>query len=264
MKRKPWSLVILALLHIVAPFGNLLLNAFLKNRTLAQQWHYWFEVLPKHLLFIYLVLPILAGVFIYICRRWSYWAYWACVGIIFLSNIYSYWTSMNLSSLVVLVAIVFIDVLVVAYFVVPSVQSIYFDPRLRWWEAAPRYNFNTDGTVNEQKAFITNLSQGGVFLKTQANLQEGDKVQVAWSFEGHDARIPGVVLYRSDRQGQLGYGVRFEHSVETQKQVRSVVDNLHKKSLIVVERLPGPDDSFAVWLKKLFVSGEGLFPKGRT
>lgn len=264
MKRKPWSLVVLALLHIVAPFGNLLLNASLKNRTFAQQWHYWFDILPKQLLLIYVGLPILAGVFIFICRRWSYWAYLGCIGIIFLSNVYSYWTSMSASSLVVLVALVIIDVLVVAYFVVPSVQNIYFDPRLRWWEAAPRYNFNVAGTVSGHEAFITNLSQGGVFLTTSASLKEGDQVQVSWNFEQQSVQIPGVVLYRADRKSNLGYGVRFDHTAETQKQVRVVVDSLHNKNLIVVERLPGPEDSFAVWLKKLFVSGEGLFPKGRS
>ena len=264
MKRKPWSLVVLALLHIVAPFGNLLLNASLKNRTLAEQWHYWFEVLPKSLLLIYIALPILAGVCIYICRRWSYWAYLSCIGIIFLSNIYSYWTSMSISSLVVLVLIVIIDVLVVAYFVVPSVQSIYFDPRMRWWEAAPRYNFNNEGTLNEQSAYITMLSQGGLLLTSPASLNENDQVHVAFSYEGQAVKVPGVVLYKINRQGQKGYGIRFEHTTETQKQVRTAVDSLHRKNMIVAERMPGPEDSFTVWFKKLVASGEGLFPKGRA
>ncbi len=137
------------------------------------QVHYWFEIIPKHLLFVYVFVPIMAGVFIYICRRWSYWAYLGCLALIFLSNLYSFLTSMNLSTFLALVIVLLADLVVVAYFVVPSVQKVYFDPRMRWWEAAPRYNFDTEGFVNGQRAFIKNLSQGGLFMTSPANFNEG-------------------------------------------------------------------------------------------
>lgn len=259
MKTKPWTLVILALLHILAPFGNMFVNALRSGRTLPQQWHYWFEVLPKYLLVVYIGLPILAGIFIYVCRRWSYWAYLACIALIFVSNLYSYWTSMNWSTLVALVAVLVVDILIVAYFVVPSVQKIYFDPRMRWWEAAPRYNFNHEGTVNGQTALIKNLSQGGMFMTSGPQLNEGDKAEVAWNYENQECKVSGLAVYK----GPQGVGVRFDHSPESQKQTKQVITKLHQKGLIVVERLPGPEDSFATWCKKLFTKGEGLFPKVR-
>lgn len=264
MKTKPWSLIVLALLHVLAPVGNLLLNAFRAGRTIPAQLHYWFEVLPKSLLFIYVGVPILAGIFIYICRRWSYWAYLACLAVIFLSNLYSYWTSMNWSTLIALIVVLLVDLLIVAYFVVPSVQKVYFDPRMRWWEAAPRYNFNHEGFVNGAKAYLKNLSQGGMFMTSGPSLNENDQVEVAWEYEGQETKVRGIVLYRSPNKTAPGYGVRFEHTPETQRQVKHVIDSLHAKKLIVVERLPGPEDSFGTWLKKLFTKGEGLFPKFRV
>ncbi|WII72880.1 PilZ domain-containing protein [Bdellovibrio sp. 22V] len=262
MKRKPWSLVILALLHIIAPFGNMLLNALRAGRTLPQQWHYWFDVLPKYLLFIYIAVPIMAGIFIFVCRRWSYWAYLGCLAVIFLSNLYSFWTSMNVNTLLLLVLVVVVDLLVVAYFVVPSVQKVYFDPRMRWWEAAPRYNFNHEGLINGTKAFIKNLSPGGMLYTTGPSLKEGDKVEATFQFEGKDYKVSGQVVYKNPNAP--GYGVKFEHTSETQKQMKQVTDRLHEQKLIVVERLPGPEDSFGVWLKKLVTRGEGLFPKARS
>lgn len=264
MKRKPWSLIVLALLHVLAPVGNLILNAMRAGRTLPQQWHYWFDVLPKPLLFIYVGIPILAGIFIYLCRRWSYWAYLACIAIVFLSNLFSYWTSMNISTLVALIVVVVVDIIVVAYFVVPSVQKVYFDPRMRWWEAAPRYNFNHEGLVNGTKAFLKNLSQGGLFMTTGPALNEGDNVEVSWNFEGQETKVLGSVVYKSPRADAPGYGVRFSHTPESQRQVKTVIDKLHARHLIVVERLPGPEDSFGVWLKKLITKGEGLFPKTKV
>ncbi|KYG68283.1 ABC transporter [Bdellovibrio bacteriovorus] len=264
MKRKPWSLIVLALLHVFAPIGNLILNALRSGRTLPQQWTYWFEILPKPLLLLYVGVPILAGIFIYICRRWSYWAYLACIALVLLSNLYSYWTSMNWNTLVVLIAVLLVDVLIVAYFVVPSVQQVYFDPRMRWWEAAPRYNFNQEGTVNGAKAFIKNLSQGGLFLTAGPELAEGDKVDVYWKFDDHETVVSGLVVYRVNRPGSEGWGVRFEHTNESQRQVKRAIDKLHSDNKIVAERLPGPEDSFGAWLKKLVTKGEGLFPKFKS
>lgn len=261
MKRKPWSLVVLALLHILAPIGNLLFNSLRTGRSLTAQWHFWFDLLPKPLLLIYIVLPVVAGLLIFVCRRWSYWAYIACISVVFLSNFYSYWTSMDFTTLMQMILVLTVDVLVVAYFVVPSVQKIYFDPRLRWWEAAPRYNFNHSGQVNGVAAFLKNLSQGGLFMTEGPTLHENDQVDISWNYQGQDIKVQGLVAYANPHPKMLGYGVRFQHTPETQKQVDLVIEDLHKKKLIVVQRLPGPEDSFGVWLKKLLTTGEGLFPK---
>jgi hypothetical protein len=264
MKRKPWPLIIIAVLHILAPFGNLLLNAARAGRTIPDQWFYWSQILPKYLFFIYVIIPVVAGVCIYICRRWTYWLYLVCLGLVFISNVYSYTTHANLGSLITLIILLIIDLLVVAYFVVPSVQKVYFDPRLRWWEAAPRYNFDHEGQVNGSTAFIKNLGQGGLFMSSCPDLKEGDQADVFWNFEGLEVRMPGKVVYKSNRPGFPGCGVKFDANPEGEKKVAQVVATLHRRKKIVVERLPGPEDSFGVWLKKLFTKGEGLFPKFRS
>lgn len=263
MKRKPWSLVILALLHVVTPFASLVLNAIWSGRTLGEQWNYWSQVIPSPLtlIYIYIGLPMLAGLFIFLCRRWSYWAYLTCITLIFISNIFSYATDTAVPTFIVLGAIALLDMLIVAYFMVPSVQKIYFDPRMRWWEAAPRYNFNHEGAVNNEKAFFKNLSLGGLFMTSGPSLEEGDKVNVTWNFRGQEQAIAGLVVYKSKTPEAPGYGVRFTHTAETQKQLKSVIDQLHSEGALAIERIGGPEDSFGNWLKKLLRTGEGLFPK---
>lgn len=263
MKTKPWSLIILALLHVLAPIGNLFVNAFRSNRTLGQQWQYWFEILPKYFLLIYIVVPILAGIFIYVCRRWSYWAYLCCVGIIFISNIYAYWTLMQWQTLITLMLILSIDIVIVAYFIVPSVQSVYMNPRVRWWEALPRYNFNQEGFANGEKVTVKVLSQGGLFMTSSPSLKTDDKVECSWNFEGTNCKVSGIVIYQSNGGEHSGSGVRFEHTPETQKQMKLITEKLQERGMVVAERLPGPEDSFLAWFKKLLTSGEGLFPKLR-
>lgn len=263
MKTKPWSLLVLAILHLISPLGSLVLNALKSGRTLTQQWQYWFEIVPLSFLLIYTVVPMLAGVFIYLCRRWSYWAYLVCIATIFISNIYSYSTNMTVATFLVLIFAALTEVLVVAYFMVPSVQQVYFDPRMRWWEAAPRYNFNTEGIINGGRGFIKNLSFGGLFLTSGPELAEGDKVDAYWNYKGKELTVSGIVVYKS--QGvQPGYGVRFDHTVESQRHVKALIEQLHNEGLIVTERLPGPEDSFKNWFKKLIRTGEGLFPRKKA
>lgn len=240
------------------------MNALRSGRSLSEQWFYWFEILPKHLVFVYMVVPVIAGILILICRRWSYWAYLGCLGIVFASNVYSFTTSANINAFIALVVVLLIDVIVVAYFVVPSVQKVYFDPRLRWWEAAPRYHFDHQGQVNGATAFIKNLGQGGVFLTTGPNLSEGDRADIYWNFEDAEVRVPGMVVYKSPSTQNPGYGVKFDPHPESEKAIAKVIATLHRRNKIVAERLPGPEDSFGVWLRKLFTTGQGLFPRIKT
>lgn len=258
MKRKPWAIVILALLHVLAPFGNLVLNALRSGRTLQMQWQFWSEVLPKPLFFIYILVPPLAGVFIYMCRRWSYWAYIVCLGIIFVSNLYSFWSYMTWMTFAFLLFVVVADLLAVAYFVVPSVKKVYFDPRLRWWEAAPRYNFDHNVIVNKAvSAYVKNISYGGLFMTFPEPLEEAQTLELTWDYEGVSYKVTGNVVYKTPG----GYGVRYNHTPETSAAMKKLMYRLHKKGLIVRERLPGPEDSFGTWIKKLIRTRSGLFPK---
>lgn len=263
MKRKPWSLIILALLHILAPIGNFFINAIYSGRGIEGQWNFWFHALPKEFLLLYVALPMLAGVFIFICKQWSYWAYLVCLAALLVSNAFSYWTQQNLAALAMLITLLVIDLIVVAYFVVPSVQRLYFDPRLRWWEAAPRYNFGQKGMLNGHNVHIKNMSFGGLFMSSDTLFKEGDVVEGEWTYEDQTYQAKGQVVYKMPGKDGPGYGVKFEHTPESEKALKKLNTRLHSQGLIVKERLPGPDDAFLPWLKKLVTTGQGLIPKLR-
>lgn len=261
MKRKPWAIIVLALLHILAPIGSLVFNARRAGRPVIDHWVYWMHGLPKHLFFIYVIIPIVAGVMIYICRRWSYWVYLGCLLVIFLSNLYSFSLNMNLVNFVALMSVLIIDVLAVAYFVVPAVRQVYFDPRIRWWEAAPRFIFKHQATVNDKNGEINNISRGGLFIKTSTNLEEGQNVHLEWSFENVNYAVPGRVVYKSTRVASEGYGIQFHEPNVADKELKKLCQNLKARGQMVPDRIPGPEDSFGAWLKKLVTKHEGLFPK---
>jgi hypothetical protein len=261
MKRKPWPIILLALLHILAPLGNLIMNSYRSGRTFEATWNFWIYNLPKSLFFTYVFLPPLAGIFIYICRRWSYWSYVLCLGLVFIGNVYGFWTNVSWVNFVTLFVVLMADILAVAYFVAPSVRQIYFDPRMRWWETAPRYVFNGQGTLGGHSGFIKNISEGGALVETQRACVEGQVAELIWSYGGEVITLPGKIVYQKNQDSSFCCGVRFEHTPQTQKTMRSLITRLHREGKVIRDRLPGVEDSFRVWLKKLIISREGLFPK---
>lgn len=257
MIRKPWAIIILSALHILAPLGNLFINAYRANRTLIANWNYWYYTLPKSLFIAYVVLPPVAGIMIFICRRWSYWVYLFCLTWIFAANVYGFWTNRSLMSLLFLLGILLVDFLAVAYFMVPSVRTVYFDPKARWWETAPRFNFDLKTLIDNQEGLIRNVSVGGIFIEAWDGLQQGQDIQVEWTYNNVSFKIPGRIVYKNNK----GYGVQFLHSRDTQKQIKMFIRLLEKQGVPVAIRRVGHEDGFFAWLKRLVTKGEGLFPK---
>jgi hypothetical protein len=258
MKRKPWAIIVLAVFHILAPVGNLILNSHRMNRSLLQTWSYWAHGLPKSLFVAYVILPPLAGIFIYLCRRWSYWAYILCLSWIFAANAYSLWTNASMLNLIIFCVVILLDLLAVAYFVVPSVRTVYFDPRLRWWETAPRYPLTLEAKIDEHVGLIKNISIGGIFLEAWPGITQNKTVNLEWSYEGRNYKTPARIVYKSDK----GYGIQFQHSPQTHKMMKEFINLLIKQGILPTDsRAAGPDDGFLTWLWRLFTKGEGLFPR---
>ncbi|WP_413560534.1 PilZ domain-containing protein [Bdellovibrio sp. HCB209] len=260
MKRKPWAIIVLALLHIIAPIGSFIFNAIRSGRTFSGQWYFWTHVLPPMFMVIYVALPILAGIFIYMCKRWSYWAYLGCLLIIFVTNMMAFFASMSWLNFFYLIAVLLVDLLAVAYFVVPAVRQVYFDPRLRWWEAAPRFVFPNPVRINGAEGEISNISKGGMFVRTSLNLFEDQTVSFEFDFEGTTYKGLGEVVFKSQRASNEGYGVQFKE-LDSPTAIRGLCSTLNSRGQMVPERLPGPEDSFGVWLKKLITERKGLIPK---
>ena len=125
MKQRPWIIVVLALVHVFAPIGNHIMNGYLANITYAE---YFSLTLNKTYLlnnWIHFIFPIMAGYFIYQCKKWSLLSYLLCMIILFLNSYMNYVTRSGTMSLTSLVIIYIFNILVVVYFLVPSVRTIY-------------------------------------------------------------------------------------------------------------------------------------------
>jgi hypothetical protein len=265
MKRKPWPLVILAILHFLAPVGNIIVNSLYINVSISTYIHalYLSDEWIKTLIF--LLAPILGGILIYICKRWSYYLY---LSLMVVPCVYGYFFWLRQPSFelaLYLILAYLINLTMVVYFMLPQVRQVYFDPRLRWWETKPRFEVEVDTEIFIQdqvaKGYIKNISEGGVFVETSLVLKVTDNIRINFKYKDTNYMFNGNVVFIKNLDVQKGYGIKLVLNDTDIKNLKKLINIVSEESLIMVHRIPGDEDTFEYWIKKLFNQKKGLLPE---
>ncbi len=257
MKQRPWPIIILAFFHVIAPLGNIVVNAWLAKINLSYYLTVLMAPTNRMTLLIFTVVPILGAVLIYICKKWSYLAYIVLMTIPFGYSLISYFKNATLLMGIALVLFYIINMLVIGYFLSPAVRKLYFDPRMRWWETKPRYkaDFQSQVEFNGQQHWveIKNISEGGAFIETASDFPEGTLLKIFFKDSHGVLHLDGEVVYRR-QQVPMGYGFKFDKTSAKQPRLKELIRKLENEGSLVQGRLPGPEDTFLGWLKSLFPS----------
>lgn len=257
MKQRPWPILILAFFHVFAPLGNILINAWLAKVDLTRYFQVLLAPENRVTLLVFTVVPLVGAVLIYICRKWSYLAYIALMTIPFGFSLMSYLKNATVAMTVALVVFYFINMLVIGYFLLPAVRRLYFDPRMRWWETKPRYKADFQSQVQfegqQHWVEIKNISEGGAFLETSSDFPEGTLLKIFFKDSQGVIHLDGQIVYRRV-QTPMGYGFKFDKASSKQPRLKELIRKLENEGSLIQGRLPGPEDSFAGWIKSLFPS----------
>lgn len=265
MRRRPWVLVILAFLHLLAPLGNIVLNAlFVKRNVLDYLIHaFQFEYLQRNWLIF--IGPFVAGIAIYACKKWSFFVYLVSITALFIFSYSGYLSKADSISLLPVILVYIVNIVVVSYFLIPAVREIYFNPRLRWWESQPRYRCDIPcGWSQDSRSAsgtVGNFSINGLFLKSEAFPDDESEASVKMSLgNGEEVLFKGNVILHG-RQDAIGFGFKFIHTKESQSHAKRIVSELDKQGLKITYRAAGNEDSFIYWLKQLLTTGSGIVPE---
>jgi len=266
MRRRPWPLVVLAVLHFLAPIGNIIFNALLLNRSIASYFVY--AMSPEYIVtnWVIIVAPVVAGFSIYSCKRWSFYIYLISITALFVVSYEGYQSKAHMMSLLPIVVVYLINILVVSYFLIPTVRNIYFDRRMRWWEIQARYKSDfkstwmSPSTKDSHSGVVSNISINGLFLKSEELPKDKEMVSVKIKFGQEQFDFSGEAIIHN-RVDALGFGVKFQHSKESKKNAQSIVDFLESKGHRITQLDARPEDSFSFWLRTLLTTGKGLLPK---
>lgn len=266
MKRRPWILVVLAIVHILAPIGNLLINAYWARIPFWRYIQIFFQPANFERQWVHIIVPMVAGIAIYLCRFWSFWVYLFCMCLLFTFSYFGYVERSGSVSLVGLITVYVANIVVVGYFLVPAVRVVYMDPRLRWWETKPRYRAdikarfrNIDG-ADLTWGTVSNFSEGGLFLKSESVPADRSIIQVLFDYAEDSFEFSGEVILHKQRVSQ-GFGVKFVDHPLIKQRAKKVTEELDKQGMLIQDRQRNSEDNFTHWLKRLVKTGKGIFPE---
>ncbi len=269
MRRRPWTLVILAFFHLVAPFGNVALNAYLTKKDIGD--YFRMAMSPAYLEKNWIMFASLfvAGVSIYACKKWSFYVYLLSITVLFVFSYVGFLSKDGAIGFVPLFMVYLVNIAVVIYFLVPAVRNVYFDRRMRWWEIKPRYECNFQAQWNFEDnpvvhpGEVGNISENGMFLKSEIYPRDEDEVEISLDFDGgKHITFLGRVVFHS-KAGKIGFGVEFNHTKDSKKQAQEIVSFLEEKGKRINTLDIRPEDSLTYWARTLVTTGKGLFPKSK-
>ena len=265
MKRRPWPIIILAIFHALSPVGNFFFNAKFVNLSYSQYLSAYFDSTNAVASLFFFVLPPLAGLAIYLCKKWSLLAYFGIMTVILIHSIYNWSSRPELETIIPLIILFIVNLSIVAYFLIPAVRLVYFDPRLRWWETKPRYSVNYDATIkyNDQiiNAKVMNLSESGLFALIKDFVPtDSTKIEISFVDDGTTYSMIGTVIHHT-RQGEMGIGIRFIHTADASRSIKFLTRKLDSEGKRNTSRDPGPEDSFTRWFKDFLKNPKTMVPK---
>ncbi|MDB9786648.1 PilZ domain-containing protein [Bacteriovoracaceae bacterium] len=218
MHYKPLPILILSFLHIVSPIYTTIYYSMFHQVT---PWEYLRVVYTNgnFLEFMYyLFLMPIAGVLIFLVKKWSFYA----LLIVQLFSLYlalKYATiNWNANIKVILNLFIFnaINMGVTLYFLRKSINLLYRNPKVRWWEQSIRYTINQETDLKKTKTLeqdvgeIKNLSITGVLLSTTLALHEDDYITTSFVVLDYTFELQGKVAWCEPNISQRPlYGIKF-------------------------------------------------------
>ena len=260
MKRRPWSIVVLAILYFIAP----ILNAYLSARLMRLNFSEYLELVfaqnsPGELFVIFGLLP-LAAIAIFLMKKWSYFVFLLAMALVVYFNFREWQQHPDKINFGLLIFLVVFNIGLVSYFLIPAVKVVYFNPRVRWWESKPRYLTHINGEMEAQtgrtSCVILNLSEGGALVQYNFELPKDTEIDLSFSIFGEKFRIAARVQH----SGPQGYGLKFNHGFHSRNQFRILMKKFRQAGYPERTEMVPWYQSFKAWLVKLFKTGRGLTP----
>jgi hypothetical protein len=243
LKSRPWPIRILALIFILAPVVSAGQTIISWDMPISYYLRLLFREPIWTIAETLLLLPV-AGISIYVMRRWSYYVFLGVIGLLFVRN-YQIWSqSPNSFPLGVLLLGYALNLALVAYFLTPAVRASYFDPRVRWWESAPRYLIGVAGELeidgeSVRQVEVMDLSKGGCRIGSAIALDHEKGAWIKFHFRDWKMRLPVKIVYERKTE-RFEYGMQFQPAAGSFYRSLKAVLGALKAQRVPVTREPPP------------------------
>ncbi len=256
-KRKPLAIVILGMLHFLAPIGNLFLNASLREIPFRRYLSLYFQSQNLIHNFPGLILPFIGGVLVLICTRVSFYLYLLTMTILAIQNYLAFQWHHQGTNPLIFASTIFVNVVIVSYFMRPGLRVFYLEQAMRFWETKPRFRQEIvafvetpeKGDVPRKKieVLLDNVSVTGAFVVSAHPLPAAGPVRLHFQYLEKEFAFPGwVVRYDEDA---MGIGISFVHDSVSKKLIRELTNSFLEKGVRVDERENSSWRQFLRWVR---------------
>ncbi len=229
MKKRPLSIIIIALIYLFEPFGNLIQAAYVNNLPLFGE-----NSILSHLFWsdwiILGLFPVVAlGVFM--VRKWGWYLFIGFSVLLIAYNLFVYlYLNPNYQLYTVLLFILIVTAMSAVFFR-KHVYAPYFNPRLRWWEVASRYNITLAAKIltndTSLDCRLLDISASGCFVNYAGDLAVGESVLLIIQFGEDEIKCMGKIVRKSTKTDQSGCGIYFQTvSKETRLKLKRLIKTL--------------------------------------
>ncbi|MBT7611528.1 MAG: PilZ domain-containing protein [Bacteriovoracaceae bacterium] len=216
-------------------------------------------------LFTLMVPSLVASYAIFSVKNWSYPVFLTAMAWIFIHSIFRINSDFDLTTKIfgIIIPMAF-NVYLVSYFLIPSVKTTYYEPKIRWWEASPRYIVDLSTKIYLGDEFIIgrtcNISNGGALLDAGSIITIGKDVRLEFELNNQAFSIDAKSIFKAPHAHF--YGFQFQNiSRQLKKDLEFQMMCLKDIGCEVTRPLPHWRDDFKKWLKHLLKTGEGVTPK---
>jgi hypothetical protein len=243
MKKRPLSIVIIAVFYFLEPIGNLVSAAYFNKMPLFGKDSILFQLMWSDWI-ILLLFPVV-GIGIYMVKKWGWYLFLAFSALLIFYNIYVYKYLNPNYSLETVILFILVVTVVSALFLRKSIYAPYFNPRLRWWEAAKRFRVPLDAVLFTKNGSLScttlDISETGCFLELQDDLPLDSRVIVEFRFSGIEISSVGRIVHKRTGPGEKhsGYGIQFQAlTQENREKIRTLL--LYFEKIGLADRTDSP------------------------
>lgn len=233
--RRPAGIIISSIIILAMPVFTILINSAIQSLPLsgAESIFSKMRITDVLILLVYLI----AAVSVFTVTKAGWWLFIASAAGIFAYNIIVY----SGSPLITVIGVLLFNVILFAvagFFFRKHIIAPYFNPRLRWWEQASRYNVDLGVSLEYSDSYeigyLEDLSLGGCFIRISEKISVGKTYPLKMSLGNEmSISINGRIMRAvTDDCSLPGYGVMFANLTTTEQEgLRRMIEGLYKLGL---------------------------------
>lgn len=256
MKNKPWPVVLLAILHMLEPLIGMSINYFNFNITPIDLFNITMKNNQLYVFFSTFLFPI-AGIAIFMYRKWSLPIFWLVECIVIPTNIYRIKELFDYNQQAVAIFFIIgtiLNLIVTTYFLLPATRKSFFDTSKHWWRTKKRFNFNVPGKIlkgeDQIEVMIVNISESGVFYTCEQEVPLHKALGICFQYETANYDLQGKAVYFHKERN--GYGFELVNlDRANKKSLKSLVKILADQGLITERDAGSTWQDFLNWFRGL-------------